>query len=223
MAREIKLTTTPRLVVCGFTAIQSPTWDFNKTSKEYQIQVAGDVEELNAFLKKMEKLRDATYAEVLEDNPKLKKVLSKADIGTVEYDGEGEETGRMTFKFKQKAAITYKNKKGGEESFTKKVALVDSKGTAITAPVKIGAGSVVKVSFEPNPYFTAKDKEVGMSFNRLAGVQLIKLVEYVGNGGPSAEDMGFGAEDDEDGFDAGAFTADQTGGDDQDDDDEDDF
>jgi len=222
MAKDKNLITSPRAVVAGFTAIQKATWDFNKTSKEFQIKVAMDAEDAAGFLKKLEKLRDAEFERILEENPKYKKVLKKVDVGTVEYDDEGDETGRIIFKLKQKEEIAYKDKKGVEQTFTKKIALVDSRGKAITAPVKIGSGSVVKVSFEPNPYFSAKDKEVGLSFNRLVGVQLIKLVEFEGDGTPSAEEMGFGAEDDEDGFDASGFTADQND-DPSGDDDEEDF
>ena len=177
-------------------------------SQEYQCKVAIDADKAAPLIAKLEKLRDAKFDEILEENPKWKKVLKKLDIGTVEYDDDGEETGRIIFRFKQKAQITYKNKKGEEETFDKKVALVDSKGKFIKAPVKIGTGSVVKVSFEPNAYFSPKDKEIGISFNRLMGVQLITLVEYEGDGMPSAEDLGFGDEGEEDGFDASAYTVD---------------
>lgn len=210
MAKDKKnLVTTPRMIVAGFTAIQKPTWDFNKTTQEFQIKVAMDADKAAPFLKRMQALVDAEFDAILEANPKLKKVLKKIEIGTVEYDDDGEETGRILFGFKQKAEIAYIDKKTGEEkTFKKKVGLVDSKGQHIKAAVRIGSGSEVIISFEPNAYYTAKDKEVGMSFNRLAGVQLLKLVEYDGAGEQSAEDMGFGAVDDEDGFDAGAYTAD---------------
>lgn len=210
MAKENNNITTPRAVVAGFTAIQKPTWDFNKTSQEYQIKVAMEADKATPLIAKLEKLRDELFDEILEGNPKLKKVLKKMDIGTTEYDDEGEETGRVLFRFKQKAEITYKDRKTGEEKvFKKRVGLYDARGQAVSAPVKIGAGSEVKVSFEPNAYFSQKDKEVGISFNRLGGVQLFKLVEYEGDGAPSADDLGFEAEDDEDGFDASAFSADQ--------------
>ena len=204
------------MTVAGFTAIQKPTLDFNKTTLEYQIKVAleADARGAAAWLKKMEALVDAEFDAVLEENPKLKKVLKKKEVGQVEYDDDGEETGRILFSFKQKAEITYKDRKTGEEKvFKKTVGLVDSKGQHIKKPIKAGPGSEVYLSFEPNAYYTAKDKEVGMSFNRLAGVQLMKLVEYEGSGEQSAEDMGFAQHDEEDGFDAGAFTDDQDDGD----------
>lgn len=214
MSKNANKVTTPRSEVAGFTAIQSPTWDFNKTTEEYQIRIAMDAAVAAPFIKKLEAMRDAHFDEILAENPKFKKVLKKMDVGSVEYDDEGEETGRVLIRFKQKAEITYKNKKGQEETFQKKVGLFDSKGKHIKEPVKIGSGSTVKVSFEPHPYFMQKDKEVGISFNRLLGVQLINLVEYEGDGVGSAEDMGFGAEDDEDGFEAGQYTSDQSGDDD---------
>lgn len=209
MSKETNNIPTPRMTVAGFTAIQKPTWDFNKTSKEYQIKVAIDADEAEQFLADMNELVDAEYKRVLKEKPKLKKVLKKTDIGEVEYDDDGEETGRILFKFKQKAVIEFTNKQGEKDTFEKKVALFDSRGKLIKKPVRIGTGSIVIVSFEPNPYFTEKDKEVGMSFNRLAGVQLIKLVEYEGGGSASADDMGFGAVDDDDAFDADEYVADE--------------
>jgi hypothetical protein len=207
---------TPRGTVSGFTAVQEPTWDYNRTAKEYQIKVSFDAADFDKLRNRLQKMLDAKYEEVLEDNPKLKKVLSKAEIGSVEYDDDGEETGRIEVRFKQKYEIEYR-KNGEDKTFKKFVRLVDSRGKTIKDKVRIGTGSEVVVSFEPNPYYTAKDKEVGISFNRLAGVQLIKLVEYEGDGGPSNEDLGFGSYDDEDGFDA----SDYTGGEDYDDEDQD--
>lgn len=213
--------TSPRGVVAGFCAIQEPTWDFNKTKKEYQIKVAFEADEVAGMIARLEKLRDAHFDEVLSENPKLRKVLKKADIGEVEYGDDGEETGRILFRFRQAYEISYM-KNGEERSFKKKVGLFDSRGKAITTKLRIGGGSVVKVSFEPHAYMHAKDKEVGIAFNRLGAVQLITYVEYEGGDGVgSAEDNGFGNEDDGEGFDASAYTdpygGDQGGADDDDD------
>ena len=81
MAKEKKnLMTTCRMIVAGFTAIQKPTWDFNKTHQEYQIKVAVDADKAEPMLKKLQALVDAEFDAVLEDNPKLKKVLKKKQI-----------------------------------------------------------------------------------------------------------------------------------------------
>lgn len=207
-----KLIATPRGTVAGFCAIQSPTWDFNKTQKEYQIKVAFDADdpEMEKFIAEMEALRDAHLEEVLKEKPKYKKIAKTKEVGEVELDDDGDPTGRILIRFKQKYEIV--PKKG--DPFTKTIALVDSRGKPITKKLKIGNGSVVRVSFEPSPYFIEKDKEAGMSFGRLAGVKLIKFVEYTG--GASADDMGFGGDESEDGgFDASDFTGgddDQTSG-----------
>ena len=216
MAAKKNFYTSPRGVISGFNAIQKPALDFNKVNLEYQMRLAIPADQATAFIADMEALRDAKFDEVLAADKKLTKVLKKADVGTVEMDEEGEETGRILFRFKQTAEIKYKSKKTGkDEILVKKVDLFDSKGKPIREPLRIGSGSEVKASFEPNPYYSAKDKEVGISFNRLAAVFLLKLVEYEGSGG-SASDYGYepDADDGDDGFDGSAYTASEdTGGD----------
>ena len=205
---ENKNYTTPRAVVAGYTAIQEPSLNYNKDANEYKIRVAMDAAKAASFIKDMEALRDAHFEKVLDENPKLRKVLQKADIGTVEYDDDGEETGRILFSFKQKSRIEYVKKDGTEGVIEKKVALFDGKGKRVKKKLRIGTGSEVQVSFEPNPYYTAKDKEVGISFNRLQAVLLLKYVEYAGGEGGSAEDYGFDPDDDEDAFSADDFDSD---------------
>ena len=207
--RQVKLTTTPRAIVAGYTALQTPSMNFNKDGKEYKITVAFEAEEAKSFVAQMEALRDEFYDQLIEEETDKKKraalvkSCTKLDIGTEELDDDGEETGRILITFKQRATIFPKN----GDPFDKKIGLFDSKGKAITAKLNIGSGSVVKVSFEAAPYFMASTKDVGVSFARMAGVQLIKYVEYTGSG-PSAEGMGFEADDSEDGFDGSEFSSD---------------
>lgn len=211
MADKPKLITSPRLEVAGFVAIQSPgtKYDTDGSSDEdyeFQIAVAGEEDDpkFRAFIEQLEGYRDEFADEQKKEDPK-KKRWKTLEIGSEEEDDDGEPTGRRVLKLKQNYVV--KGKKG---TFKKKVGLFDAKGNPITKTVRIGNGSVVKVSFAPNPYPNNKDKEFGFSFNRLSGVQLIKLVERPA-GGASADDMGFEAEDDEDAFDATEFD----GGDEQ--------
>lgn len=219
MAKNENLYTTGRAVVAGFVAIQKPSQNYQKTAEEYQIKVAIEGDVRAKFEADMAALRDAYVEATIKETPKekvaaLKKTMKLADIGTPELDENGEETGRLIVKFKQAAQVTF-TKNGKEETIDKFVALFDARGNKVTKPVRIGPGSVVKVSFDPNPYFSAKDKEFGISFNRLSAVKLIKLEEYTGSGG-SASDYGFGddEEDIEDGFDVTDFSggSDEKGG-----------
>jgi hypothetical protein len=200
------LVVTPFGTIAGFTAIQEARPNFNKTADEYQIVVAFEAREFAAFSKKLHAMRDAYVAQRLEAlDPAKRKVLergmSKKDVGTPEVDEAGDETGRYLVKFRQSARIEGTSKKTGKPFvIEKKVALVDSQGKAIKTKLRIGKGSTVAVSFEPNPYYSEKDKEFGISFNRLIGVQIVKLIEYEGDGEMSADAMGFGAV--EDGFSA---------------------
>lgn len=212
MAKKDTLYTTGRATVAGFVAIQKPSQNFNKTAEEYQIKVAFEGEARSKFETDMKAILDGYVEETIKETPKdkvaaLKKTMKLADIGQPELDEEGEETGRLIVKFKQAASVTFKDKvKGTDVTIDKFVALFDSRGNKITKPVRIGPGSIVKVSFDPNAYFSAKDKEFGISFNRLSAVKLIKLEEYTGSGG-SADDYGFGDdEDEEDGFDVTDFS-----------------
>jgi len=208
--------TTPRGIVSGFTAIQKASTNFEPTGM-FETQLAFDPAEVTDMIEELQALIDAEFEKVKADKPKLKKTLTKTDLGTEELDDEGDETGRLIFKFKQKQLIETKS----GDTFKKVIQLVDGRGKRVTKPVKIGPGTTAKVNFEPWAYFNAKDKVVGVTL-RLIGFQIIKLVEYEGGGGPSAADMGFGAEEDGfdgDDFDGGEDQTDGSGDDEEDDDD----
>ena len=132
----------------------------------------------------------------------LKKAL-RADLFEEEMDDEGEETGRLIFKFKLKAKVETKTK-----SWDQRPRLFDSAAEAIKGKVNIWTGSEGKVNVEVFPYYMATTKSFGLSL-RCVGVQILKLVE--GSGGPDAASMGFGAEDD-------GYVANDSGFDDESDD-----
>lgn len=91
------------------------------------------------------------------------------------YDEEGEVSGYF-IKLKQKAKIP--NKKSGG-FYDMKPRVLDGKGSVIDESVLIGNGSIVASSFEPAAYFSAKDKEVGVTL-RLRQCKVLELVEYGG-------------------------------------------
>jgi hypothetical protein len=200
---------TPRFSVAGFVSVQTPGKKYQSEEKEYSIVVAGDLDDPKVveFITSMEELRDEFFEEVKVDKPKLKKVLKVLPIGKEETDDEGEPTGRILFKFKQSYEIT--SKKTGE-TFKKHVTLMDATGKPLPLKKKIpiGEGSIVRISFEPSPYMSNKDNEVGISFARLAGVKLLSLVRR--EGGASAASLGFGQDEDDidDGFNGSDFSDD---------------
>lgn len=112
---------------------------------------------------------------------------------TAEYDAETEEpTGRNEIRIK--TAATFTDKKTGQE-ISLKPKLFDAKGKRIMADITVGNGSVCAINFSPAIYHRQIDNAIGMTLY-LNAVQVIKLVEYEGDGSA----FGFGAQ--EDGFDA---------------------
>ena len=87
-----------------------------------------------------------------------------------------EESGNVFFKFKMKASGV--NKKT-QEKFTQRPQLLDSKKNPISPNTSIWGGSIMKIAYEPFPYFTPM-LGAGVSL-RLKAVQVIKLVEGKSN------------------------------------------
>ena len=83
-----------------------------------------------------------------------------------------EESDHVFFKFKMKASGV--NKKT-QEKFTQRPQLLDSKKNPISPNTSIWGGSIMKVAYQPVPYFTPM-LGAGISL-RLKAVQVIKLVE----------------------------------------------
>ena len=83
-----------------------------------------------------------------------------------------EESDHVFFKFKMKASGV--NKKT-QEKFTQRPQLLDSKKNPIAPNTSIWGGSIMKVAYQPVPYFTPM-LGAGVSL-RLKAVQVIKLVE----------------------------------------------
>lgn len=150
---------------------------------------------------------DAAWDEKTSDLTAAKiKKLTKAYPYEDEVDDDGNETGRMVFKFKQNAVINSK-KKGRIEV---KVPVFDAKGKPSKAIVY--SGSTLKVSFSMRSYLMESSKSVGVTMD-LNAIQVLKLVS--GSGGGNADSYGFGEEDGYDSSDeAGSEFADETEGND---------
>lgn len=149
-----------------------------------------------------DKLKSATKG---EEKGKAKKELAdlkKADLPTKPvFDDDGNETDSVEINFKMNAS---RKDKKTEKIITMKPKFFDAKGVNIKdedVPA-IWGGSILKVSAQLNPFYTAKaGAGVGL---RMSGVQIITLVS--GGGGSRAEDHGFGAEEDGE-FEAGSAPA----------------
>lgn len=137
-------------------------------------------------------LTDALAESMAEAKKKAKtpadaKKVKQADLPWVEEtDSEGNETGNLVFNFKLKASG--KTKEGVE--FTQAPKLFDAKGNPLPAGTKIGGGSILKVAFEINKFYTVK-VGAGVSL-RLKAVQVIELKTWEGG---NAATYGFGAEE----------------------------
>ena len=115
----------------------------------------------------------------------------KKKLNKIPFFEESEDGKHLVFKFKQNKII---KRKDGTTSEVK-IPLFDAKGKPITEAIKLGNGSVCRISFTVAPYYNATNKGVGLSL-RLVAVQVIELVEYsAGN----AESYGF---DEEEGYEA---------------------
>ena len=111
----------------------------------------------------------------------------KKKLNKIPFFEESEDGKHLVFKFKQNKII---KRKDGTTSEVK-IPLFDAKGKPITKEIKLGNGSVCRISFTVAPYYNATNKGVGLSL-RLVAVQVIELVEYsAGN----AESYGFDEEE----------------------------
>lgn len=102
-----------------------------------------------------------------------------------------EESGDVTFTFKLTASGETKDKK----PFTQKPALFDASGKPIKGDIKIGGGSVIRVSYELNTFVAPIGAGASL---RLKGVQIIELIEFGGDAtyyGFEPEEGGFASED----------------------------
>lgn len=118
-------------------------------------------------------------------NPKAKPVTSVKEAN-LPYKLNPENDEETLFNFKMKAS--FKGKDGSMVSM--RPALFDAKGKALSKDVKVGGGSVLRVSFEPASFYTAT---VGAGVTlRLKAVQVIELRSF---GGGTADSFGFEAEE----------------------------
>ena len=186
--------TYPRMTTCRgmlvYPHLTEPDCKFVKPNGEYHTKFAVDAEDKTtvSMVEELEGILDA----YIEENPdklskaKLKKA-GRADLYEEEVDDEGEETGRIIFKFKLKAVVETKTK-----TWEQKPRLFDGQGEPIKGDINPWTGTEGKISSEIFPYYMETTKQFGLSL-RCNAVQILLLVTGEGK---SAKDFGFGAEED---------------------------
>lgn len=183
-----------------------------KPDGEYKVSLIVDGDDASKAIDFLTEQHKAAVAKAKKEN--AGKRVKEGALPFIENDD-----GTVTFKFKLKAKVT--PKKGAP--FEQKPALFDAKGTPLVGEPKVGSGSVIKVSYEVVPYYTAI-AGAGISL-RLKAVQIIELKEY--SGGGTAKSYGFGEEEgfEADEEDTPPFDADEptAGGDGDDEDEDEDF
>ena len=181
--------TTPRGVLV-YPHLTEPDTKFVKPDGEYHTKFAleSDSKPAVALIEQLDAILDA----YIEENPdgltkaKLKKA-GRADLYEEEVDDEGEETGRIIFKFKLKAKVVTKSK-----SWDQKPRLFDGNAQPVQGEINPWTGTEAKVSAEIFPYYMETTKQFGLSL-RCNAVQILTLVTGQGR---NASDFGFGEEDD---------------------------
>ena len=147
--------------------LMKPDVRFNELG-EYKVTLKLDKQDASEMVKDIDQAIEDSLAKAQKDN-KGKTVKSAPKP----YK---EESGNVFFKFKMKASGV--NKKT-QEKFTQRPQLLDSKKNPIAPSTSIWGGSIMKIAYEPFPYFTPM-LGAGISL-RLKAVQVIKLVEGKSN------------------------------------------
>jgi len=180
--------------VAVFPRLNEPDFKF-KDAGQYSTKLRLPKAEAEAFLAKFQSLSDDIHAEKVEffkgKKDKKGKMIEVENAGlpfSVETDKEGNETGFILLAFSSNAS--FKDKTTGVE---KKITpgIYDSQGKP--ANVQVGGGSVLKVAFQPFPYYNDATQKSGVSF-RLQGVQVIELRQFGSNLDFGVEEGGFVAE-----------------------------
>lgn len=169
--------------------VKEPDYQYNaKGNLSTTVVCDPNDETVQAFIEKLEELRDVAYDETVETLGAKAKGLIKKDVYTEHLDQDGEDTGLIEFKFALKDV----------DDRDKWIRVVDSKRNEIKDIPLVGNGSIIRCSAYANPYYMASSKTVGISMI-WEQMQLIDLVEY--GGGDAFDDEDGYVDNDEDDFD----------------------
>jgi len=148
-----------------------------KEHGEYSVKLAVPQEEAESFISQLKEFYQDGYSAELKKQNKAKLKVANMPWSDQE-DDQGNPTGMVEFKFKANAKYKY-----DDQMVENRVLLFDAKKQRCTA--RIGAGSKLKVAFEPYVWFVSS-MGCGMTL-RLKAVQVIDLVEF--NSGANADDF----------------------------------
>jgi len=170
-----------------------PDTKYDKDGK-YEVKQKFEADVIQPTLDKLIALRDefveqkkAEFLASKDGKTKAKaKNIAVRDVGTPDYDENGDETGLVILKAGSKAS----GKRQDGSSWERKIPIFDAKGKKIT-PKAIFGGSELKVAVIAEAYYKADGNEVGVTL-RIDAVQVLKLVQA---GGGTADGFGFGAEE----------------------------
>lgn len=148
--------------------VKEPDYQYNaKGNLSTTLVCDPDLPQVQAFIEKLEALRDEAFLETKETLGAKSKGLKVKEVYTEHLTADGEETGLIEFKFQLKDV-------DDRDSLVK---VVDSKKQIIKNIPLIGNGSVVRCIAYANPYYMASTKDVGVSMI-WEQMQLLKLEEY---------------------------------------------
>ena len=130
-----------------------------------------------------------------ELKPAAAKKLESHTPYFMEEDDEGEQTGRVVFRFK--ANYQFKDQKTGNIIY-RTITMFDAKGgKPLKNPPFVRGGSVLKIASKiSNPWYNPQTKSAGVTLY-IQAVQILELGQ--GGGGGDASGFGFGEEEDFDG------------------------
>lgn len=185
----------------GYPHLTTPDTKF-KASGEFKTKLA--VSPISLAQSDIDRITTAHHANVEEGKTAIaeyNKTVSKATDKRKFVEGDlpfivDEENDTVTFSFKLNAVG--ENKKKGE-TWQNKVALFDAMGRPCPVDIKIGSGTLAKISYELNPYPCKAKIGAGIQL-RMKAAQILELVEW---GTGNAASYGFGEEE-------GAFDVSQT-------------
>lgn len=163
--------------------LNTPDTKFNPAG-DYKVNILLSKADASDLIKLVDTAIDTKYTEVSGEN-KNKKIKRSDPPYAVEMDDEGNETGNVIFKLKQKAELITRT----GETIKMSVKLFDSQGAPF-GDETIWGGSKIKAAGFLLPYYSPTIG-VGVAM-RLSACQVIELVT---GGGNVADSFGFGKEE----------------------------
>ena len=156
--------------------LNKPDKDFDKETGIYHTKLSVSASDAEDTIVSLEKFLQEAYIEHCKTQER-KKLRFAGKPWSDEVDKEGNNTGKIVFKFKMKAKTV--------SGIDLRPILVDSDRNPMSD--LIGGGSTMIVSYEPRHWYVPS-LGVGMTLG-LKGVQVLELKQYTG--GTSLADMGF--------------------------------